>query len=155
MCIAVLMYCYIQHIEFCVQLYWCTVIYSTGNFVYTFTGLLLYTAQGLCVQLYWFTVIYSTDTFVYSCTGVLLYTAQGIGNCIYSCTGLLLYRPHVIVCKAVLLYCYIEQRVFCVRLYWCTVICSTGILCTAVLIYCHIQHREIMCTAVLVYCYIE
>jgi len=46
-CTAVLVYRYVQHRELCVQLYWCTVIHSTGNGVYSCTGLLLYTAQGI------------------------------------------------------------------------------------------------------------
>jgi len=30
-----------EYVEFCVQPYWCTVIYSTGNCVYSCTGVLL------------------------------------------------------------------------------------------------------------------
>ena len=137
-CTAVLLYCYIQHRELCVQLYWCTVIYSTGNceyscnelsykekgIVYSCTGLLLNAAEEivctavlvycyiqqrlLCLQPYSCTVIYSTVNFVYSCTGLRLYTTHGI------------------MCTAVLVYCYIQHRKLCLQLYWCTVIYSRG-----------------------------
>jgi len=48
-CTALLVYSYIEQssMELYVQLYWCTVIYSTGN-------------RELGVQLYWCTVVYST-----------------------------------------------------------------------------------------------
>jgi len=67
-----------EYIELCVQLYWCTLIYSTGNCVYRWNVVLLYVAQGI-------------GNCVYSSTGVLLYTAEAIGNCVYSSTGVLLY----------------------------------------------------------------
>ena len=80
-CIAVQVYCYIQHRELCVQLYWCTVIYSTGNCVYSCTGVPLSTAQAI-------------GNCVYSCTGVLLHTAE----------------EKVDLCTAVPAYCYIQHR---------------------------------------------
>jgi len=54
---SVFSYCYIQHRELCVKLYWCTVVYSEGNCVYNCIGVLLYEAQAVC-------------TFVYSCTAL-------------------------------------------------------------------------------------
>jgi hypothetical protein len=119
-----MVYCYIQHRELCVLLYWFTVIYSTENCVYSCTAVQLYAAQEivctavllycyiqqslLCVQLYSCTVIYSTV------------------NCVYSCTGVRLYTTHVIVCTAVLVHCYIQHRKLCLQLYRCTVMYSTG-----------------------------
>jgi hypothetical protein len=69
----VLMHCYMQQRKLCVQMYWCTIVYSTGNCVYSSTGVLLCTAQvvGSCVYRY---------------NGVLLYNAPGI-----VCTAILAY----------------------------------------------------------------
>jgi len=98
-CTVVLVYCYIQHRELCVQLYWCTVIYSTENCVYSCTGVLLYTVQGI----------------VNSCISLLLCTAQ---VCVYRCTDILLYAAQGIVCTAVLVYCYIQHKELYLQLYW-------------------------------------
>jgi len=91
---------------------------------------------------------------VYSCTGVLLYTARAIGNCVYSCNGVLLYTAQVIVCTAVLFYCYIEHREICLQLYRCTVICSTGICCVQLYCFtliCSTGNCLTSCTVVMLY----
>ena len=136
-----LYYCTLSYItgnrEFCVLQYWCTVIYSRRNCVYSCTGVLLYTAQGIV------------------CTAVLVYCYIQHRYCVYNCTGLLLYTAQGIVCTAVLLYCYIQQRELCVQLYWCTVIYGVGncVYSSTVVLLCTSQ--VILCTAVQVYCYIK
>jgi hypothetical protein len=74
---------------------------------------------------------------------------------VYSCTGVLLYTAEVIVCTAVLVYCYTQHSKLCVQLYWFTVIYNTWNCvhnCTGVLLY---TAQEIVFTAVLVYSYIQ
>ena len=136
MCTAVLFYCYIQHSELCVQLYWFTVIYSTGNCVYSCIGVMLYTAQAI-------------GNCVYSCNGVLLYTAQGI-----VCTAVLFYcyiqhrelcvklYRFTVICStgnsvySCIVYCCIQHKELCIKLYCHTIIYSMDNTEICVQLYC-------------------